>query len=258
MIGDLADRGWDKETIDTTVPRIDRYRWPKVTPTLSPAQSELADDFMRYWHEVLPRRFGTIEKFNHGYALRFLPEIDRWRTLELGAGIGGHLEFEPLTRQEYHCVELREGMSAEVRRRFPTVTTVTGDCQTRIPYESSFFDRVLVIHVLEHLPNLPAALAEVRRVLKPGGLFSVVLPCDPGLAYALARKISAERLFRKRYKLPYGWLIRREHINSPGEILYLLKKLFDVIDETFFPMRMIPMINANLCIGVTGKKPWSA
>jgi SAM-dependent methyltransferase len=144
-------------------------------------------------------------------------------------------------------------MAAEIRRRFPNVVTVTGDCQKKLPYASDFFDRVLGIHVLEHLPDLPAAIGEMHRVLRPGGLLSVVMPCDPGLAYALARKLSAERLFKRRYRLPYGWLIRREHINSPGEILYLLRQQFQFIDRTFFPT-LIPMINTNLCIGVTAKK----
>jgi phosphatidylethanolamine/phosphatidyl-N-methylethanolamine N-methyltransferase len=112
------------------------------------------------------------------------------------------------------------------------------------------FDRIVVVHVLEHLPGLPAALDEVRRVLKPGGLLSVVLPCDPGLAYAFARKISAERIFRQRYHLPYGWLIRREHINSPDEILSLLAERFAEIDRAYFPLR-IPIAHLNLCIGVT-------
>jgi len=76
------------------------------------------------------------------------------------------------------------------------------------------------------LPDLPKALDEIRRVLRPGGSFAIVYPCDPGLAYEVARKISAERIFRRTYHLPYGWLIRREHINSPGEIETELGKRF--------------------------------
>src|SRR5208282_205599 len=41
------------------------------------------------------------------------------------AGIGGHIEFEDLSRQEYHCIELRQNMSAEIRKRFPAVTVTT-------------------------------------------------------------------------------------------------------------------------------------
>jgi SAM-dependent methyltransferase len=240
--------------IDTTVPTYERFKWPKPVPSLSPLQKFIADDFMQYWHGVLPQRYGLVETFNHTYPLRHLPQGQTWRTLELGAGIGAHLAFERLDTQDYHCIELRESMAEVIRQRFPTATTVTGDCQKRIPYDDAHFDRVVVIHVLEHLPDLPMAVAEVERVLKPGGIFSVVLPCDPGLAYEIARKISAERLFKAKYCIPYGWLIRREHINSPAEILYLIGKRFDIIDKSYFPLH-IPIVNLNLCIGLTARKP---
>lgn len=252
--GSMSGLAQDRAAIDTSVPTYPRFRWPKQVPPLSPAQSAISDDFISYWHTVLPQRYGAIENFNHSYPTRFLPQSPRWRTLELGAGSGGHLPFEPLERQDYHCIELRDGMAQEIKRRFPSVTTVVGDCQQRIPYDDAFFDRVVVVHVLEHLPNLPAAIAEVSRVLKPGGLFSVVLPCDPGLAYQVARKISAERLFRARYRMPYGWLIRREHINSPREILSVVGERFEIFDKSYFPMR-VPVIDLNLCIGLTARRP---
>ena len=200
-----------------------------------------------------PERYGAVERFNHTYPLRHVPSTECWRTLELGAGIGGHLKFEPLDRQDYHCIELRESMAQELRRKYPSVTVVTGDCQKRIPYDDDYFDRVVVIHVLEHLPDLPAAISEVHRVLKWNGVFSVVLPCDPGLAYECARKISAERIFKARYKLPYRWFARREHINSPAEILNVIGKRFDIFDKVYFPL-LVPLVNLNLCIGLTARK----
>ena len=48
------------------------------------------------------------------------------------------------------------------------------DCQQRLPFEDGSFDRALAIHVLEHLPNLPAAVAEIHRLLKPSGRFVVL------------------------------------------------------------------------------------
>lgn len=40
-----------------------------------------------------------------------------------------------------------------------------------LPYDSQSFDDVLSVGVLEHVPNDRASLAEIARVLKPGGLF---------------------------------------------------------------------------------------
>ena len=40
-----------------------------------------------------------------------------------------------------------------------------------LPYEVAVFDAVVCVDVLEHVRDLPKVLAEVERVLKPGGLF---------------------------------------------------------------------------------------
>jgi ubiquinone/menaquinone biosynthesis C-methylase UbiE len=45
-----------------------------------------------------------------------------------------------------------------------------------MPYRTGLFDVVTAIEVLEHIPDLNAALAEVHRVLKPGGWFFVTGP----------------------------------------------------------------------------------
>lgn len=50
-----------------------------------------------------------------------------------------------------------------------------GDLQA-LPYESETFDLVLLNEVLEHVPDESAALAEVRRVLKPGATLVVFSP----------------------------------------------------------------------------------
>lgn len=231
-----------------------RYQWPKILPPLTPEEVEISNDWMQYWHEVLPNKYGVIEKFSHGYPLKHLPVQRPFRTIEIGAGIGGHLEYEDLSIQEYHCVELRENMASEISRRYPHVTVVNADCQRRLPYPDAHFDRAVAVHVLEHLPDLPKAVAELARVLKPGGIFSIVIPCDPGLAYEFARQISSARIFRKRYKRPYMSLMRREHINSPREVISTIAKTkLKEIHRSYFPL-VIPIINANLCIGLTFTK----
>jgi hypothetical protein len=80
-----------------------------------------------------------------------------------------------------------------------------------------------------------------------------VMPCDPGLAYGFARKISSERIFRKRYGQSYDWFIHREHLNSPDEILTLLRQRFTQVHSEYWPLR-VPVVNMNLCIGITLRK----
>ena len=231
-----------------------RFVWPKVLPPLTPEQQKVSDDFYRHWHEVLPNKYRAIEEFNHSYPRRMLPDMPSPRTLEIGPGSGGHIAHEDLSNQSYFCIELRQHLADLIMQRFPQVHAVVGDCQRNIPFENNFFNRVLATHVLEHLPNLPGALDEIKRVLAPGGLVSIVLPCDPGLAYGFARKISAERIFKKRYGMSYDWFIHREHINSPEEILTLLRERFTPLHMEYWPLR-VPAVNLNLCIGITLTKP---
>ena len=45
-----------------------------------------------------------------------------------------------------------------------------------IPFESETFDAVIANHMLYHVPDRPKAIAEIRRVLKPGGhLFATTI-----------------------------------------------------------------------------------
>ncbi len=148
--------------------------WPKTVPQLTAEQKRIRDDFM-HWHDVLPNRYSMIERFNHGYAVR--SGTAKAKTLEIGAGLGEHLAFEPHQDQDYWAVELRQEMAEAIKPKYPRVQTIVGDCQQRLPVEDASFDRALAIHVLEHLPDLPAAVAELRRALKDDGRLVAVIPC---------------------------------------------------------------------------------
>ncbi|MFL6076974.1 MAG: class I SAM-dependent methyltransferase [Mycobacteriales bacterium] len=52
---------------------------------------------------------------------------------------------------------------------------------TRLPFPDSRFALVVCGHVLEHVDDDRAALREVCRVLRPGGLALLLIPIDPGL-----------------------------------------------------------------------------
>jgi SAM-dependent methyltransferase len=202
---------------------------------------------MRYYHERLPEEHGWIARFNHEYAAR---SAAPGRTLDIGAGLGEHLRYEDLSAQEYHAVELRDDMAVAIRRDFPSVVTVVADCQERMPYEDGAFDRALAVHVLEHLPNLPAALDEIRRLLRPGGVLSVVIPCEGGLVYGLGRRVTTQRTFERRYKTSYRWHIESDHVNQAREVIREIHRHFQVTDATYHPAR-VPLIDLNVLVGLT-------
>ncbi|MEO6568508.1 MAG: methyltransferase domain-containing protein [Opitutaceae bacterium] len=229
-------------------------KWPKILPPLSPEQRRISDDFMKLWHEVLPKRFGAIEKFNHEFPVKYSQPSFK-TTLEIGAGLGEHLRYERLTPEQeenYYANEFRENMAAHIRETYPRVKTVVSDCQQRMDFSDGFFDRVIAVHVLEHLPNLPATIRESYRLInKVRGRLLIVIPCEGSPAYSLARKISAERVYKKRYGGDYSWFYKREHINLPQEILSELNPYFSIEAKSFFPLPFLPFIFNNLVIGLS-------
>jgi SAM-dependent methyltransferase len=228
-------------------------KWPKTFPPLTPEQAGISDDFMKYWHEILPRRYGIVDEFNHNYVVKTAPKRFT-RTLEIGAGNGEHLKYEKLNQEQkrnYVAVDIRENMVAEIRSQFPAIRAVVGDCQQRMDFDDGYFDRILAIHVLEHLPELPAAVREMYRLCdKNRGELSIVIPCEGSLAYSIARKISAQRIFEARYKQSYRWFIEREHINKPHEIFEELLPYFSLASSSYFPIPIKAKF-CNLCIGAT-------
>lgn len=55
--------------------------------------------------------------------------------------------------------------SARLGHRF---TFAQADAQA-LPFRDASFDAVIANHMLYHVPDIPRALGEVRRVLKPSG-----------------------------------------------------------------------------------------
>lgn len=234
----------------------DHLKWPKVFPELTEEQKWISNDFMHYWHNILPKKYTCIENFNNNYVIKKRP-INFTKTLEIGAGLGEHLFYEKLStnqRKNYVALELLENMAETIRNNHPDIKVLVGDCQQKILVQDNEFDRILVIHVLEHLPNLPAAVMEIYRICdKKKGFLSIVIPCEGGLIYSLARKISAQKLFEKKYKQSYKWFIERQHVNVPKEILEEITPYFHLESVEFFPFKFLPFVWCNLCIGCTFK-----
>ena len=61
--------------------------------------------------------------------------------------------------------EAQRNLTSDVDFTFRTV-----DVQN-LPFEDDSFDRVTANHMLYHVPDIAKAVAEIRRVLKPGGRF---------------------------------------------------------------------------------------
>jgi ubiquinone/menaquinone biosynthesis C-methylase UbiE len=124
----------------------------------------------RFWVEA-PHPFITRERLRE--VLRPQPGE---RLLELGVGTGyyscelaewvapnGTLELFDLQREF-----LDHTMRVAADRGLTNLVPTQGDA-TQLPYEDASIDAVILTAVLGEIPDRVAALAEIRRVLKPNG-----------------------------------------------------------------------------------------
>jgi ubiquinone/menaquinone biosynthesis C-methylase UbiE len=225
--------------------------WPKQVPQLTDEQLRIRDDFMKYFHEVHGEKHGGIVRFNHTYVLESArPGI---RTLDIGAGLGEHLDYESAEGQDYVALEMRQEMADVIAGKHADVQTVVTDAEQGLPFDDQSFDRVIAIHVLEHIPDLPKALDDIKRVLKPGGMLEVVIPCEGGRVYAVGRRFTSQRMFEKRYGMSYDWYIKSEHLSTPREIVPELDARFERTRRAYWPLR-VPSVDLNVCLGLSYRR----
>lgn len=100
------------------------------------------------------------------------------RVLELGAGTGFfslNLKLAGVV-EEVHACDLSPGMVEAAKQNAQrlgfTIEGRVADAEA-LPYEDDSFDLVVGHAVIHHIPDVEAALAEVLRVLRPGGRFVI-------------------------------------------------------------------------------------
>lgn len=84
-------------------------------------------------------------------------------------------KFQQNTFIDYHPVDKFDPGYA-----YPKGTRNVDICEA--PYESNYFDAIICIHVLEHIPDDAKAIRELYRILKPGGWAVILVPIDKNRA----------------------------------------------------------------------------
>jgi SAM-dependent methyltransferase len=98
------------------------------------------------------------------------------RVLELGGGSGFQASILSSWSCEVRSIDVASRpnpLSQRYGRQYFAVTTYDG---RNIPFADSSFDVVYSSHMLYHAVDLNSMLAEIRRVLRPGGIAIHILP----------------------------------------------------------------------------------
>jgi SAM-dependent methyltransferase len=136
--------------------------------------------------------------------------------LDLGCGEGRHT-FEAyrrgsrvvsldLSRPDLHTTrDWCAAIAAEGEAPAPAGAGVVAGDLRRLPFPDATFDRVIASEVLEHIPQDELAIAELVRVLRPGGLAAVTVPAwwPERICWALSEEYHANegghvRIYRRR------------------------------------------------------------
>ena len=132
------------------------------------------------------------------------------RLLDWGCGFGQVSALLDALGVDVVAYDVRPGLDApttERLERFPQIEAHLSSDPVVLPFASGAFDTVLSCGVLEHVEDSDGSLDEIRRVLRPGGMFFVTnLPNRWSYTEKLARllgryyhgRLPNDRVYTKR------------------------------------------------------------
>ncbi|HEY2938817.1 MAG TPA: class I SAM-dependent methyltransferase, partial [Gaiellaceae bacterium] len=131
------------------------------------------------------RTAATQERLRH-----LLTLTGEERALDIGTGAGAlAIALAPLVR-EVIGIDIVPELLEEGRKRAPANVELVEADATALPYERGSFDLVCTARTLHHVPRPELALAEMNRLLRPGGTMLVadqLAPVDSLAAIELNR-----------------------------------------------------------------------
>lgn len=164
--------------------------------------------YMLRWELAIPRPSGSLR--------RAIAARRGERILEIGPGLGQHaVEVAGYvgTEGRVDVLDIQQEMldatvSRAARRGVRNIVTTLAD-SSGLPYEDASFDAAYIVTVLGEIPDPQQTLAELRRVLKPGGRLIVgEIAVDPDFIPARKLRPMAEaagfRLVR-RFGPPFAY-----------------------------------------------------
>jgi len=132
--------------------------------------------------EILDR-MNRAPRFNKWMADVIRPYVGD-RVLEIGAGIG-NISVPIMPRSIYWATDVRQHyldylVTLRSTRPYMRVGYTDAEKAETFP-RGQFFDSVICLNVVEHLPDDLAALRNIWDVLEPGGQAIILVPCGPDL-----------------------------------------------------------------------------
>jgi SAM-dependent methyltransferase len=136
----------------------------------------------------------------------------------VGAGLGDFIKYCPNGYAvDPDPLNIQEMLKKNIRAKLLI--------NSKIDFENSFFDSIIMDNVLEHISNPGDLLLEIKRVLKPDGIFLIGVPGKKGFdtapdhkifydEYSLINLLSSDYNFLRSFYTPFKSNILNRHLNS--------------------------------------------
>ena len=206
---------------------------------------DLNEFYEKYYRHVSE---SWVVKKNHAYTHQKLESGINSRyenVLELGAGNGEHFSFVRHSFETYLLSDLRQNTKFDMQDKRVRFESFSAE---KIPYSDNSFQRVISTCLLHHVTDVHGTLEEMRRVSTHGGLISLNIAADPGLAYRWIWKLTSGRRLRNqglKFPLSVHYQEHRGHFIGIREIALEVFEN-DVISFKFYPLTIIPTHQVNI------------
>jgi 2-polyprenyl-3-methyl-5-hydroxy-6-metoxy-1,4-benzoquinol methylase len=143
-----------------------------LPPTTDPSFQQ----YVRKQHVQMPDNFRVMKKLNE-----YMPQ--RGKLLEVGSFMGLFANELRVAGWDMTCIEPFPG-AVKYSREIFKLNVIQG-VLPRPEIPDGTFDAAIMLHVIEHMPDPAANLAELRRLIKPGGMIVVETPRFDSLMFKL-------------------------------------------------------------------------
>lgn len=211
---------------------------------------EWESTYLRFYQSQ--QREGVGHRVNEaGYRVLERVSLEGRRVLEVGPGFLPHAAHWVGRPSRYTLVDVQAGMLAEARSRLAALQIdhdellVAREGAPLSETVNGHFDIIVSFYAFEHLRHFSAYLADLRKLLRPGGKIVGAIPCEGGLAWGLGRALTSRRWLRRHTNIDPDRLICWEHPGFADDILNELGRQMARAHLSFWPLG-IPSVDLNL------------
>jgi 2-polyprenyl-3-methyl-5-hydroxy-6-metoxy-1,4-benzoquinol methylase len=200
-----------------------------------------------------------IPRTSKQYAIDCVPASGNLEILDVGCGSGVNSIALAAKGHRLHGVDISE--AAIQRYRTHGFDGRVGNIENGLDYPNASFDLVFCSEVIEHMTSPEVLVAEMNRVLKPGGLIVLSTPNSAFWIYRLLG-IFGYTVTELQHPKHFQFFSRRSLLRLLRSVNLELKQtmgrnMYLILPELPFPLgRLLPIIGFSQEIRFRTKKPF--